>query len=63
MEGFDILNEISEIQNYINKSNEKQNKTKQNKLKSKFPEDLLNYTISKPSKYIRYFVEKTLKTL
>ena len=29
MEGFDIFNEISEIQNYINKSNEKQNKTKQ----------------------------------
>ena len=58
VEGFDIFVEISKIQNYSNKSNEK-------KLKSKFAEELLNYisSISKPLKYIRYFIEKILPTL
>ena len=58
VEGFDIFLEISKIQNYITHSNEE-------KLKSKFAEELLNYisSISKPLKYIRYFVEKILPAL
>ena len=58
VEGFDIFREIRKIQNYITQSNEE-------KLKSKFAEELLNYisSISKPLKQIRYFVEKILPTL
>ena len=58
VEGLDIFLEISKIQNYITHSNEE-------KLKSKFAEELLNYisSISKPLKYIRYFVEKILPAL
>ena len=57
-EGFDIFLEIGKIQNYITQSNEE-------KLKSKFAEELLIYTcsISKPLKHIRYFVEKILPTI
>ena len=56
--GFNIFVEISKIKNYINKSNE-------NKIKSKFAKELLNYilSISKRLKRIRYFVEKILPTL
>ena len=58
VEGFRIVFEISIIQNCITKSNEE-------KLKSKFAEELLNYisSISKPLKHIKYFVEKILSTL
>ena len=58
LEGFDIFVETSKIQNFINKSNE-------NKMKSKFAKELLNYIsrISKPLKHIRYFAEKILPTL
>ena len=58
VEVFDIFLEISKIQNCITKSNEE-------KLKSKFAEELLNYisNISKPLKHIRYFVEKILPRL
>ena len=58
LDGFGIFIEISKIQNYINKSNEE-------KLKSKFAEELSNYisSISKPLKHISYFVEKILPTL
>ena len=53
VEGIDIFLEISKIQNGIAKS-------KEEKLKSKFAKELLNYisSISKPLKHIRYFVEK-----
>ena len=46
------------MQNYMTKPNEE-------KLKSKFAEESLNYisVISKPLKHIRYFVEKILPTL
>ena len=56
--GFNMILEISEIQSFITKSNEE-------KLKSKFAEELLDYisSISKPLKHIRYFVEKILPTL
>ena len=55
---FEIFSEISKIKNYIRKSNEE-------KLKSKFAKELLNYIskISKPSKNIRCFIEKILPTL
>ena len=58
VDGFGIFIEISKIQSYINKSNEE-------KLKSKFAEELSNYisSISKPLKHISYFVEKILPTL
>ena len=57
-EGFDIFLEIGKIQNYITQSNEE-------KLKSKFAKELLNYicSISKPLKHIKYFVKKILPTL
>ena len=57
-ENFDIFAEISKIQNYITKSNEE-------KMKSKFARELLNYmpTISKPLKYIRYFIRKIIPTI
>ena len=58
LEGFDIFLEISKLQSYIIQSNEE-------KLKSKFAEELLNYicSISKPLRYIRYFIEKILHTM
>ena len=58
VEGFDIFLEISKIQNYIAQSNNE-------KLKSKFTEELLNYicSISKPLKSIKYFVEKILPAM
>ena len=58
VEGFDIFLEISKTQNYITQSNEE-------KLKSKFAEELLNYisSISKPLKHIRYFIEKVLSRI
>ena len=58
LEGFDIFLEFSKIQNYNTQSNEE-------KLKSKFSEELLNdiSSISKPLKDIRYFVEKILPIL
>ena len=57
-ENFDIFFEISKIQNYITKSNEE-------KMKIKFTRELLSYisSISKPLKYIRYFIKKILPTL
>ena len=57
-EGFDIFPEISKIQNYITQSNEE-------KLKSKFAKELLNYicSISKPLKRIKYFIKKIQPTL
>ena len=58
VEGFDIFLEISKIQTYITQSNKE-------KLKSKFAKELLSYvsSVSKPLKYIRYFVKKILPTL
>ena len=58
VEGFDTFLEITKIKNCITQSNEE-------KLKSKFTEEVLNYvsSISKPLKHIRYFVEKVLPTL
>ena len=58
IKGFDIFVMISKIQNYITQSNEE-------KLKSKFSEELLSYisSIYKPLKHIWYFVEKILPTL
>ena len=58
VEGFDIFLEISKIQTYIMQS-------KEEKLKSKFAKELLSYlsSVSKPSKHIRYFVEKIQPTL
>ena len=58
VQGFDIFLEISKIQNYITKSNEE-------KLKSKFAKELLNYmsSISKPLNNIRYLIKKTLPIL
>ena len=51
-ENFDIFVEISKIQNYITKSNEE-------KMKSKFATELSYMSsISKPLKYIRYFIKK-----
>ena len=57
-EGFDIFPEISKIQNYITQSNEE-------KLKSKFAKELLNYicSIFKPLKRIKYFIKKIQPTL
>ena len=57
-EDFDIFLEISKIQNYITQSHEE-------KLKSKFAKELLNYicSISKPLKHIKYFAKKILPTL
>ena len=57
-ENFAIFAEISTIQNYITKSNEE-------KMKSKFARELLSYmsSISKPLKYIRYFIKKILPTI
>ena len=57
-EGFDIFLEIGKIQGYIARSNEE-------KLKNKFAKELLSYVsiISKPLKYIKYFVEKILPAL
>ena len=56
--GFDIFSEINKIKNFISKSNEEN-------LKSKFAKESLNCisNISKPSKNIKYFVEKELPTL
>ena len=53
VEGFDIFLEISKIQNYFTQSNKE-------KLKRKFPKELLNYisNISMPLKHIRYFAKK-----
>ena len=58
VECFDIFLEINKIQKYITQSNEE-------KLKSKFVEELLNYisSISKSLKHIRYFAEKILQIL
>ena len=58
VEGFDVFVENSKIKNCIKKSNE-------NKMKSKFAKELLNYisSLSKPLKHIRYFAEKILSTL
>ena len=57
-ENFDIFVEVSKIQNYITKSNEQ-------KMKSKFARELLSYmsTISKPLKYIGYFIKKILPAI
>ena len=58
VEGFDIFLEISKIKNYTTQSNEE-------KIKSEFAEELLNYisSISEPLKHIRYFAEKIVPTL
>ena len=58
VKGFGIFLEIGKMQNYITQSNEE-------KLRSKLVQELLNYisSISKPLKYIRYFVEKIAPTV
>ena len=58
--------EIAKIYNYINKSSVRLavNSTEKS-LKEKFAKELLSYMsrISKPLKYIRYFIKKTLPFL
>ena len=57
-ENFEVFAEISKTQNYITKSNEE-------KIKNKFPREFLSYmsSISKPLKYIRYFIKLILSTM